>query len=126
MAAHVLGYAGTDNRGLAGLELSLERVLGGRDGSETFVKDPFGRVLNVVESSPERPGRDVFLTIDHTIQANVESVLAVDGVAVGRRARDGSRARCAIAAASCAMAVSPGFDANVYARTDADRIATWR
>ena len=96
VAAHVLGYAGTDNRGLAGLELQLEPVLGGRDGSETFVKDPFGRVLNVVKSSPERPGRDVFLTIDHTIQANVESVLGLDGVAVGSRSGNGRCARCAV------------------------------
>ena len=53
---------------------------------------------------PERPGRDVFLTIDHTIQANVESVLrstvsqwgAARATAVvldaqsGRRPRDGA------------------------------------
>jgi cell division protein FtsI (penicillin-binding protein 3) len=120
VAAHVLGYAGTDNRGLAGLELQLERVLGGRAGSETYVKDPFGRVLNVVESSPERPGRDVFLTLDHTIQANAESVLrstlsqwgAQRATAVVLDARSGG---------ILAMAVAPGFDANAYARTPVDR-----
>ena len=120
VAAHVLGYAGTDNRGLAGLELGLERVLGGRAGSETFVKDPFGRVLNVVESVPERPGRDVFLTIDHAIQANAESVLrsavsqwgAVRATAVVLDAQSGG---------VLAMAVAPGFDANLYSRTPADQ-----
>ena len=119
VAAHVLGYAGTDNRGLAGLELGLERLLGGREGSETFVKDPFGRVLNVVESIPERPGRDVFLTIDHAIQANAESVLrstvsqwgAVRATAVVLDAQSGG---------VLAMAVAPGFDANLYSRTPAD------
>ena len=119
VAAHVLGYAGTDNRGLAGLELGLERLLGGRAGSETFVKDPFGRVLNVVESVPERPGRDVFLTIDHAIQANAESVLrstvsqwgAVRATAVVLDAQSGG---------VLAMAVAPGFDANLYSRTPAD------
>jgi cell division protein FtsI/penicillin-binding protein 2 len=120
VAAHVLGYAGTDNHGLAGLELGLERVLGGRAGSETFVKDPFGRVLSVVESVPERPGRDVFLTIDHAIQANAESVLrstvsqwgAVRATAVVLDAQSGG---------VLAMAVAPGFDANLYSQTSADR-----
>ena len=120
VAAHVLGYAGTDNRGLAGLELQLEPVLGGRDGSETFVKDPFGRVLNVVKSSPERPGRDVFLTIDHTIQANVESVLG-STVSQWGAARATAVVLDAQSGGVLAMAVSPGFDANAYARTDGDR-----
>ena len=119
VAAHVLGYAGTDNRGLAGVELQLEHVLGGRAGSETFVKDPFGRVLNVVESIPERPGRDVFLTIDHTIQANAESVLRSITSQWGAR-----RATAVVLDAQTggilAMAVAPGFDANAYGRTPAD------
>jgi cell division protein FtsI/penicillin-binding protein 2 len=120
VAAHVLGYAGTDNRGLAGLELQLERVLGGRDGSETFVKDPFGRVLNVVRSKPERPGRDVFLTIDHTIQANAESVLG-STVSQWGAARATAVVLDAQSGGILAMAVAPAFDANAYARTPVDR-----
>jgi hypothetical protein len=42
VAAQVLGYAGTDNHGLEGLEKSLDPVLAGRPGSETIVKDPLG------------------------------------------------------------------------------------
>jgi cell division protein FtsI/penicillin-binding protein 2 len=120
VAAHVLGYAGTDNRGLAGLELQLERVLGGRDGSETFVKDPFGRVLNVVQSKPERPGSDVFLTIDHTIQANAESVLR-STVSQWGAGRATAVVLDAQSGGILAMAVAPGFDANAYARTPVDR-----
>jgi cell division protein FtsI (penicillin-binding protein 3) len=120
VAAHVLGYAGTDNRGLAGLELQLERVLGGEDGTETFVKDPFGRVLNTVRSKPERPGRDVFLTIDHTIQANAESVLA-SVVSQWGAARATAVVLDAQSGGILAMAVAPGFDANAHARTPVDR-----
>jgi cell division protein FtsI (penicillin-binding protein 3) len=120
VAPQVLGYAGTDNHGLAGLELQLEPVLGGRAGSETYVKDPFGRVLNVVKSSPERPGRDVFLTLDHTIQANAESVLRATVSQWGAQ-----RATALVldtqSGGILAMAVSPGFDANAYARTPVDR-----
>ena len=107
VASQVLGYAGIDNTGIAGLELGLERYLAGKPGKETIVRDPFGRTIDVVSSTPEQAGRDVFLTLDHTLQAKVESVLrdtlakwhAVDGTAIvldpadRRRARDGQRAR---------------------------------
>src|SRR5436190_4259661 len=75
VAAQVLGYAGVDNRGLTGMEFGLDRLLAGRAGRETVVKDPFGRPLDVLSSVPERDGHDVFLTVDHTIQAEAEAVL---------------------------------------------------
>src|SRR5919201_1453757 len=57
VASSVVGYAGTDNRGLAGLELSLDRVLAGQGGEKTVVKDPFGHTLEVVGSKPRADGR---------------------------------------------------------------------
>ena len=59
VAAHVLGFAGTDNHGLDGLERSLDKTLSGRSGYETIVKDPFGRAIDVVTSRAERAGRNV-------------------------------------------------------------------
>jgi len=75
VAAQVLGFAGLDNKGLEGLERSLEDVLAGRPGSQTIVKDPFGRALDVVSTKPETPGKNVRLTLDHQVQANAEAVL---------------------------------------------------
>lgn len=120
VAAHVLGYAGVDNRGLAGLERKLDRVLAGRAGSQIVVKDPFGRAIDVVSTRSELRGRDVHLTLDHTLQANAEAVL---GQTVERwRARSAS----AIVldprtGAILAMAVAPRFDANRFGET-----AVWR
>jgi cell division protein FtsI/penicillin-binding protein 2 len=113
VGAQVLGYAGVDNKGLAGLELGLDRQLSGRSGKETIVRDPFGRTIDVVSSTPEEPGRDVFLTLDHTLQAKVEAVLrqtvaqwhAVDGTAIILDPKTGG---------VLAMAVAPGFDANQF------------
>ena len=85
VGAQVLGYAGVDNNGLAGLELGLDRWLAGKPGKETIVRDPFGRTIDVVSSTAEQPGRDVFLTLDHTLQAKVESILQHDGRASGMR-----------------------------------------
>ncbi len=113
VAAQVLGYAGLDNKGLSGLELGLNRQLTGQPGTETIVRDPFGRTIDVVSSTPERPGRDVFLTLDHTLQAKVESVLqhtvaqwhALGGTAIVLDPATGG---------VLAMATAPGFDANAY------------
>jgi cell division protein FtsI/penicillin-binding protein 2 len=114
VAAQVLGYAGVDNIGLAGLELTLERELSGEPGSQTIVKDPFGRVIDVVGEKPAVEGRDVYLTLDHTLQANAEEILRRT---VGRWS---ARAASAVVldphtGGILAMAVVPGFDANRYA-----------
>jgi cell division protein FtsI/penicillin-binding protein 2 len=113
VGATVIGYAGVDNKGLSGLELEYEETLAGRDGRETVVRDPFGRMLDVIEARPVREGRDVHLTLDHRLQAEVEEIL-----------RDTRTAWDALAAtaivldprtgAILAMATEPGFDANVY------------
>ena len=113
VAAQALGYAGVDNEGLAGLELELDRTLAGRPGRKTILRDPFGRVLDAVGSSAERPGQDVFLTLDSRIQANAEGVL--------RRTVAEWNARRATAivldprtGGVLATAVAPGFDANDF------------
>ena len=116
VAAQVLGYAGIDNRGLAGLELGLDRLLAGRPGRETIVKDPFGRVIDVAAAQSELRGRDVVLTLDHTIQANTEAILRAT-VAKWR-----AKAATAVVldprtGAVLAVAGAPGFDANRYPDT---------
>ena len=119
VAAHVLGFAGTDNHGLDGLERSLDKTLSGRNGYETIVKDPFGRAIDVVTSRPERPGKSVTLTIDHQIQSNAEQVLArtvkafdaKGGAAIVMDPRTG---------AVLAMANYPTFDANKFASASPD------
>jgi cell division protein FtsI (penicillin-binding protein 3) len=120
VAAHVLGYAGVDNEGLEGIERSLDRALVGKPGSQTTVRDPAGRVIDVIATRPERAGDDVFLTLDHRIQASAERVLretvkrwgAKGGTAVVLDPRTGS---------VLAMAVAPGFDANTFGATRPDR-----
>ena len=40
-----------------------------------MVKDPFGRAIDVLGTRAEREGEDVYLTIDHNVQAKAEAVL---------------------------------------------------
>jgi cell division protein FtsI (penicillin-binding protein 3) len=119
VASHVLGFAGLDNRGLAGLELALDRTLTGRNGRRTVVRDPFGRTLEVVSSVPAQEGRSVRLTLDNTLQANAESVL------LRTVSRWGAEAATAVVldprtGEVLAMAAQPGFDANRFPRTSRD------
>lgn len=120
VASQILGYAGLDNKGLEGLERSLERVLAGKPGSQTIVKDPIGRALDVVSTSPETPGRNVRLTVDHQIQANAEAVLRDTVESYGARAAS-AIVMDPYTGAVLAMAVAPGFNANRFPTTRADR-----
>ena len=120
VAAQILGYAGLDNKGLEGLERSLEGTLAGKPGSQTIVKDPFGRALDVVQTTPETPGKDIRLTIDRQVQANAEEVLA-DTVR-----RWNARSATAVVldprtGELLAMATAPRFNANRFPKTRADR-----
>jgi len=120
VASQILGYAGLDNKGLEGLERSLEKVLAGKPGSQTIVKDPIGRALDVVSTSPETPGRNVRLTVDHQIQANAEAVLRDTVESYGAQAAS-AIVMDPYTGAVLAMAVAPGFNANRFATTRADR-----
>jgi cell division protein FtsI/penicillin-binding protein 2 len=120
VASQVVGYAGTDNHGLAGLELGLEGVLSGHDGSETVIRDPSGQAIDVLKSSSAREGQSVTLTLDHTIQAQAEAVL--------RKTIDQWDAKAASAivldprtGGILAMAVERGYDANLFPIVPKDR-----
>jgi cell division protein FtsI (penicillin-binding protein 3) len=75
VAPQVIGYAGVDNTGLEGLEIQYNKQLSGRPGKQTVITDPLGRAIDVISSRPAQQGEDVFSTLDHTIQAQAESVL---------------------------------------------------
>jgi cell division protein FtsI (penicillin-binding protein 3) len=119
VASHVLGFAGTDNRGLDGLERSLDKTLAGRSGYEIVVRDPTGRAIDVVTSRRERAGRNVVLTLDHQLQASAEQILS------SAVARWGARGATAIVmdprtGAILAMANAPTFDANDFSTAPAE------
>ena len=115
VASELVGFAGTENSGLSGLELELDAVLAGEDGSKTIVRDPFGRTIDVLESKPVRDGRDVYLTVDNSLQGQLERVL--------RETRSKWSAEAATAVVLdaqtggiLALGVEPGFDANDYSQ----------
>ncbi len=74
-AAQVLGFAGTDNQGLAGMELLYDEELSGKEGRETIVRDPAGHTIKTVRQTQPVSGANVRLTLDSEIQVYAEDVL---------------------------------------------------
>jgi cell division protein FtsI/penicillin-binding protein 2 len=113
VAASVLGYVGTDNVGLGGLETELNAQLRGTPGRATVVRDALGQPVNTIQQRAAHDGRDVYLTLDSHIQANAEQVLenavhewhAKDATAIVMDPHTG---------AILGMAQEPGYNANDY------------
>jgi cell division protein FtsI (penicillin-binding protein 3) len=80
LAASLLGWVGTDNKGLGGLEYGSNRTLAGKAGRMEVEEDPQGNELPDGEHQvrPTTPGVDLVLTIDESLQFQAERVLAQD------------------------------------------------
>ena len=84
LAAHVLGFVGTDAQGLAGLELRFEREIRGQAVRVSVDRDARGReFLRTALTEAPTQGNRVQLTLDAEIQAITERELAA-GVASAR------------------------------------------
>jgi len=119
IAASIIGFTGTDNNGLSGIELQYEKVLGGVDGKEVIEKDVFGNIIPGENNTYIEPidGKDVALTIDSQIQYIAQEKLqeivteynALRAIAVVMNPKNGE---------IYAMANYPGFDLNDYQDAD--------
>ncbi len=74
LAAQVLGYVGTDDQGLSGLEREFNEQLQGKPGKLMISVDARRRWFASVEKEPEA-GNSVVLTIDQNIQYIAEREL---------------------------------------------------
>jgi cell division protein FtsI (penicillin-binding protein 3) len=121
LAANVVGFIGTDQNGLAGVEYAYQQLLGGKPGYRVLEQDPLGRRIpqGYYAEVPPVPGSDLLLTIDPDVQLAAERALA-DGVK-----RTGAQGGMVIAldprsGEILAMADSPTFDPNDLASVDAN------
>jgi cell division protein FtsI (penicillin-binding protein 3) len=124
LAAQVLGYVGTDNHGLAGLELLYDKVVSGKPGVRTVLRDArHGTLVSPELSSAEpEPGQDLYLTLDVAVQHIVERELAQ--AVEERGANRGSAVFLDPATGGVlAMASYPSFDPNKFSEAPPSR---WR
>jgi cell division protein FtsI (penicillin-binding protein 3) len=91
LASQVVGFAGTDNVGLSGLEQQYDTLLAGMPGRMVAQRAPQGLEISSAPRVGELPvaGTDLVLTIDSEIQATTERLLAD---AVGRTKAQGASA----------------------------------
>ncbi|MBB5059605.1 cell division protein FtsI (penicillin-binding protein 3) [Granulicella aggregans] len=110
LAAQVLGYVGTDDTGLGGLERQFDQDMHGEPGHMLTALDAKRHVLGSEESQPQ-PGENLVLTIDSNIQhmaeaaldAQMDKVKALHGTVVVQDPHTGQ---------ILALAISPRFDPN--------------
>ena len=124
LAAQVLGYVGTDNHGLAGLEALYDQEITGRPGTRTVLRDARQGTVAApfLYSAEPEPGHDLYLTLDATVQHIVERELAK--AIADRHARRGSAIFLDPATGGVlAMASYPAFDPNDFASYPAE---SWR
>lgn len=78
IAAQLLGFVGKDFKGLASLELSMDKELGGEPGLLDAERDTVGGEIAIGRRDlvPPTDGSDAILTIDRYIQRMVERELA--------------------------------------------------
>jgi cell division protein FtsI (penicillin-binding protein 3) len=117
LAAQVLGYVGTDDTGLGGLEQEFDDDMHGAPGHKLTAVDAKAHVMNSVENEPV-PGENLVLTVDANIQYMAERALdeqmakvkALHGTVVVQDPHTGQ---------ILALAVSPRFNPNDSRHMDA-------
>jgi penicillin-binding protein 2 len=125
MAAHLIGYTGQVNErqlatgklegvrmgdrvGQYGAEQAWQKYLAGTRGGRQVEVDATGRVLQVLQEIPAKPGKNLILTIDARLQKIAEEALtAKAGAAVALDPNNGQ---------VLAMASKPAFDQTRFVR----------
>lgn len=123
-ASHLLGYMGeVSNRqlqnlkkqnyrqgdllGQYGVERTQEKFLRGQSGFKQVEVDAYGRELRVIRPFVEKPGNNIYLTIDMKLQEKAEELFeAHEGSIVILDPSDG---------AILAMVSKPSFNPNIFA-----------
>ena len=77
LASHIIGFCGSDNQGLDGIEAKYNDILTGQNGSISKMIDAKGNNFGEEGENYQDPttGNDLVLTIDKNIQAIVEKYL---------------------------------------------------
>ena len=121
LASQILGFVGTDNVGLAGLELQYESTLAGEWGEAGMEMDPAGEPIPGVSKmiKPPMDGSDVQLTLDSEIQFKLQEQLAQSLKDSGAQNATGLVMDCRTGEI-LAMGSYPDFDVNLYSNVVAD------
>ena len=117
LAAHVLGYVGVDNTGLAGLESTYDTQVRGREGKVLVQTDARRHALHSRVDRPATAGASIELTIDQFLQHIAERELRT-GVEENRAAGGTAIVMDPQSGEILALANWPTFNPNSFARAE--------
>ncbi len=122
LASHVLGFTGSDGKGLYGLEYTYNDILKGTDGKYIGAKDSFGNemVYDYESYIPAIDGYSITTTIDVYIQAELEEQLKTSYIESGAKNRACGIVMEVDTGAILAMAVYPPYDLNEPSKLNDD------
>lgn len=77
LAAHVLGFVGTDDKGLTGMEMAMDKIIRGKTHKQILDTDSKGIPIfkSIFAFRKPKSGHSIYLTIDSAIQFAVEQAL---------------------------------------------------
>lgn len=123
LGSQLIGFAGVDNKGLAGVEFNFDKILRGRPGQLVFERDPLGHSIpgGNLYKSPSTDGNNIYLTIDKAIQYKAEAELKAaiekyqgkSGIVIVMDTRNGD---------ILAMANYPTFDSNNFSKAKPEQL----
>lgn len=109
-------YRGTNHIGKGGVERAYEHLLHGRVGYEQVEVNAQGRILRVLDRTPPKPGQNLRLTLDISLQeAATQALDGWNGAIVAIDPRNGD---------VLALVSTPAYDSNLFVdgiRADAYR-----
>lgn len=114
-AANILGFVDKEGKGQYGIEETFDKILKGKKGIFKAQQDSIGRQITVGDSviEPAVNGQNITLTIDRTIQLEVERILEA-----GVKRYDANSGQVIVldpkTSKIIAMAHSPSFNPNDY------------
>lgn len=122
LASQIIGFAGIDNAGLEGIEMSFDKYLRGEAGWAVFLRDARQKKLEIWEKMiPPKDGYDMVLTIDEVIQYIAEREL--DKAYIKHNAKGATIiVMNPYTGAILALANRPTFDLNEHSQVSKDRI----
>lgn len=101
-----VNYRGTDHIGKVGVEQAYEAALHGRVGHQHVEINAQGRTLRILSRAAPVPGKNLYLTLEASLQAAAERALGSEsGAVVAIDPQTGD---------VLAMASMPGFDPNLF------------
>ncbi len=119
LASQVLGSVGVEESGLFGIEYKLEKLLSGRHGEASMLRDVGQRGIESRITKEPRPGSSIRLAIDERIQHAAE--VALKKAILARKLPSGNVVVMEPHTGDIlAMASYPDFDPNVRPRSQAD------